>query len=464
MSMMHLTITIRGGLNGLFSLKVKAGYHPCTFTQIAYFNHVTRNLHHQLLKTSNNKCGSHNALNHGLCSPTRKRNIYQSNCDEFYFSRKKAEEKIINIENFHKKTFTSFQKDGIKEIGDDKLQLLLYTINDNEQLKSSFNILKMFQEENIKARYRVLLSCFLDQCIILKSSSSMAKTLMNHSFFQSHITNNLTKRYYEILYENEEYQNIVDDIANRYDKQNTAPNCSHRFDEEIAKSNSKKQHTESGALTKNAADKNSPEGYNDRQAGAASLGVPKPFVTLFLVAALGKIGTYNSLSNISLVKDNFEENSYSHMRSNVIYSWIAFKYGKFDIVNDIISKRKHLSFNRYYFNLELAMLLENKNIDQIIVVLERLITSIEKLRCNKDVRTSHFVVCCDTILKLIDLTKEKAADRTKHVAEMSELLASYEVMSCETLEKLIFEPIPYTKSRNYKSLNLIKILKTKSHK
>jgi len=194
----------------------------------------------------------------------------------------------------------------------------------------------------------------------------------------------------------------------------------------------------------------SPERYNNNQTGTASFEAPKPFVTLFLVAALGKIGTYNSLSDISLVKDNFEEDSYSHMRSNMIYSWLAFKFGKFDIVNDIISKRKRLTFNRFYFNLELAMLLENKNIDQIIVVLERLILSIEKQRCNKDVRTSHFVVCCDTILKLIDLTKEKAVDRTKHVAEMSELLASYEVMTCETLEKLIFEPIPYSKSRNNK--------------
>jgi len=223
-----------------------------------------------------------------------------------------------------------------------------------------------------------------------------------------------------------------------FEEQYTALKSPNRFDERLK------------STSKSEADKNSQEIYNSRQTGAASFGAPKPFVTLFLVAALAKIGTYNSLSDISLVKDNFEEDSYSHMRSNIIYSWLAFKYGKFDVVNDIISKRKSLSFNRFYFNLELAMLLETKNIDQIILVLERLITSIEKQRCNKNVRTNHFVVCCDTILKLINITKEKGADRTKHVAEMSELLASYEVMTCETLEKLIFEPIPYTKSRKYK--------------
>ena len=438
MSMMHLSIRIIGGLNGCFSLKLKAGLHPRTFTQIAYINHVTANLQHQLLKTSNNKCCSHSALNHGLSSPTSKRNIYQSSCDEFYDGRNEVKEKIRNIEKFHEKSFASFLKDGINEIGNDDLLFLLYTINNDEQLKSSFDILKMFQEEKINAKYRKLLSCFLDQCIILKSSSSMAKNLMNDSFFKSDISNNLIKRYYEILYENEEYQNIVDDIANRYDEQYTALKSPNRFDERL------KNTSISATVEK------SPERYNNNQTGTTSFEAPKPFVTLFLVAALGKIGTYNSLSDISLVKDNFEEDSYSHMRSNIIYSWLAFKFGKFDIVNDIISKRKRLSFNRFYFNLELAMLLENKNIDQIIVVLERLILSIEKQRCNKDVRTSHFVVCCDTILKLIDLTREKAVDRTKHVAEMSELLASYEVMTCETLEKLIFEPIPYSKSKNNK--------------
>jgi len=220
MSMMHLSIRIIGGLNGCFSLKLKAGLHPRTFTQIAYINHVTANLQHQLLKTSNNKCGSHSALNHGLSSPTSKRNIYQSSCDEFYDGRNEVKEKI-NIEKFHEKSFASFLKDGINEIGYGDLLFLLYTINNDEQLKSSFDILKMFQEEKINANYRRLLSCFLDQCIILKSSSSMAKNLMNDSFFKSDISNNLIKRYYEILYENEEYENIVDDIANRLG--NTSP-------------------------------------------------------------------------------------------------------------------------------------------------------------------------------------------------------------------------------------------------
>jgi len=429
--MMQLTIRISGGLHRSISLKLKAGPHPCAFTQIAYFHQLTANLQHQLLEISNNKVGSHSALNHGLCSPTSKRNIYRSSCEEFYDSRNMFKGKIRNIEDFHNKTFTSFKKDGINEISDGDLQFLLYTISNNEQLKSSFDILKMFQEEKVHARYRTLLSVFLDQCIILKSSSSMAKNLMNDGFFQSDINNNLIKRYYEILYENEDYQNIVDDIGNRYYKQYSALKSPNRFDEKLKSTDERLKSTSKSG-----------------QSGAGSFGAPKPFVTLFLVAALGKIGTYNSLSDISLVKDNFEEDSYSHMRSNMIYSWLAFKFGKFDIINDIISKRQRQSFNRFYFNLELAMLLENKNIDQIIVVLERLISSIEKQRCNKDVRTSHFVVCCDTILKFMNLTKEKAVDRTKYVAEMSELLATYEVMTCETLEQLIFEPIPYSKNRN----------------
>ena len=311
--MMQLTIRISGGLHRLISLKLKAGLHPRTFTQIAYFHQLTANLQHQLLEISNNKVGSHSALNHGLCSPTSKRNIYRSSCENFLNSRNMAKEKIRNIENFHKKTFTSFQKNGVNEISDGDLQFLLYTISNNEQLKSSFDILKMFQEEKVHARYRTLLSVFLDQCIILKSSSSMAKNLMNDGFFQSHINNNLIKRYYEILYENEDYQNIVDDIGNRYNEQYTALQSPNRFDEKL-------KSTDEDNLDK------SPEKYNSRQTGAGSFGAPKPFVTLFLVAALGKIGTYNSLSDISLVKDNFEEDSYSHMRSNMIYSWLAFKF------------------------------------------------------------------------------------------------------------------------------------------
>ena len=46
----------------------------------------------------------------------------------------------------------------------------------------------------------------------------MVKKLMNNPFNQKFISQKGLKRYYEILYENKDFQDIVDDITRRSDK------------------------------------------------------------------------------------------------------------------------------------------------------------------------------------------------------------------------------------------------------
>ena len=375
---------------------------------LKFVKNLTENVKCSVIQPPRSHSWSHGVqMNYAICLEPQKRKIYHLTDPSFEEQKKYVSRKIEHVDDYRDRVLSEFQKNGAGKMSQIVVENLLYVANNAGHLESILDImLYTFEQKQNDKTYdcRFVLSIYLNQCIVLKAPSSMVKKLMNNPFNQKFISQKGLKRYYEILYENKDFQDIVDDITRRSDK-NT----------------------------------------DDLWTFDLKRGSLQSWVVLFHVAALARIGTNESLEKISKMEYQFQQDTYNNMRVKAIYSWLAYKKGNLDLAYDMISYRRNpKGFHRFYFNLELAFLLETENIEEMILRLERLSSSVERVLCNKNPRLGHIMLCIDIMLKLMNLTKAKAPHRIKDVAIISERFASYGIMTCETLESLIFEPLEYS--------------------
>ena len=345
---------------------------------------------------------------------TPQRNLFLHWDRKFKKSRNNIKKEIIGLEEYYEGIKSRFSKKESHNIRYQELENLLYMVENDDHLQLCLDILLAvinndyylsevpfrdkteFQKRNQEnIEYHKFISIYLNQCLLLNSVSK-AKELGQ----KIQVGGNSIKRYYQVLYNNECYHDILDDIA-RY------------------------------------------ESYPDGQSEGHN-----SFITLFQVAALAKLGTHQSLREISDIAHKLERDTYKNMRSKVMYSWLAFNLGDYHMAHTILKEMKrkklnqgYLSINKYIFNLELAILIECKSVSDAITSVKALIEIIEKRKVKEHWDANSFDVCSDTMMKLISLTKEKVQHRTLEVTMLGEHLGDYEVITDCSLEEMIFEPI-----------------------
>ena len=340
---------------------------------------------------------------------TPHRNIFLHYDRKFTENRNDIRKKIIGVEEYYEGIKSRFSKKESQNIRYQEVDGLLYLVENEAHLQLCLDILlavmnkdyylsdvpfggktEVWKRNRENIEYHKFISIYLNQCLLL-NAVSMAKKMGQ----EIQVGGNSIKRYFQVLYNNECYHDILNDIA-RYEL----------YPEEYGQS----------------------EGRNS-------------IITLFQVAALAKIGTYQSLIEISYFAHRLDRNTYKNMRSKVMYSWLAFNLGDYNMALTILEKMKRKASNKYVFNLELAILIECKCVSDAIRAVKTLIASIEKRKVKKNWDTNSLDVCSDTMMKLISLTKEKVEHRTLEVTMLGEHLGDLQVITDFSLEEMIFEPI-----------------------
>ena len=331
-----------------------------------------------------------------------KRNI--CNIDTFTKSFNEASERkrvgnFENVSEMRENIEAKFREAGIDKLFYEDLENLLFIAENQTHLEMVANVSQAFFEDNYRldaSQKTSIVTKFIYTCYNL-NEIEMAKQLWNQSFIDLHKGKWLSIFYYSWLFDNGNYQEIVDNYSKISDE---------------AKVN-----------------------YEP--------------LSLVILAALAKTETKEAFQQMCDIQDKFSNIGNNKSRTCVLCSWVAYKLGNLGLAYDILTRPNvHLS-GWLIDNMKLALLLEVDKISEATILLRTMLKN-----ANDYPRQREITLCHDTMKKYTDTVRATNEEELKKDAIniCQELDAKANIVE-SSLEEMVFTRIRLRKEVDKKFYN-----------